>query len=399
MNKDANRERRAWTEEEDQLLRDAVRQEDGDSEPPTKWSQIAKHVPNRTNKDCRKRWFSKMASVVAKGVWSAEEDERLTEAVELHGNKWSLVAAMVRTRNNDQCAKRWIDTLNPQIDRSAWSSEEDAQLLRAVDELGKSWKKIVETHFPGRSGLAAKNRYNCLARTNFGALRRNRLHRSHTQGRPRPSSSSSSQRSSSPAPSSASSPSICSTPPPQFPPSMDFTDLSLPSFNPQEGLDELLRQLAPPCSPQTFSSPTSPLFPSDILDGTSDSQVYQFSCPSDVDSESFDWSSLSIPQDLSLSPESSLSPSTVSPPDSTSSSSSSSSTHLDGPTSVSPQALNISTSTTNLLPPLAVSESPSKQVTVAVAVAMCEASDLQFTVQTLISGLCKNIRTQNYKTS
>ncbi|KAF4574305.1 hypothetical protein EYR40_005976 [Pleurotus pulmonarius] len=159
MNKDANRERRAWTEEEDQLLRDAVRQEDGDSEPPTKWSQIAKHVPNRTNKDCRKRWFSKMASVVAKGVWSAEEDERLTEAVELHGNKWSLVAAMVRTRNNDQCAKRWIDTLNPQIDRSAWSSEEDAQLLRAVDELGKSWKKIVETHFPGRSGLAAKNRY------------------------------------------------------------------------------------------------------------------------------------------------------------------------------------------------------------------------------------------------
>ncbi|KAL0953089.1 hypothetical protein HGRIS_004361 [Hohenbuehelia grisea] len=158
------RERRCWTEQEDELLRDAVRKEDPDTHPPSKWHQIAKHVPNRTNKDCRKRWFAKFAAVVAKGGWSADEDERLIRAVETYGTKWSLVASEVVTRNNDQCAKRWSDTLNPSIDRTSWSPEEDAQLLQAVQVIGKSWTKIVKTYFPGRTGLSAKNRYCRLLR-------------------------------------------------------------------------------------------------------------------------------------------------------------------------------------------------------------------------------------------
>ncbi|KAJ8468221.1 hypothetical protein ONZ45_g17325 [Pleurotus djamor] len=160
------RERRSWTEDEDDLLRNAVKQEDPDGNPPSKWHQISKHVPNRTNKDCRKRWFAKMASVVAKGGWSADEDERLIEAVQKYGTKWSLVAGIVQTRNNDQCAKRWSDTLNPDIDRTVWSPEEDAQLLDAVEVMGKSWTKIVKTYFPGRTGLSAKNRYSRLIRIN-----------------------------------------------------------------------------------------------------------------------------------------------------------------------------------------------------------------------------------------
>ncbi|KAF4596112.1 hypothetical protein EYR40_008203 [Pleurotus pulmonarius] len=159
------RERRSWTEEEDDLLRNAVKKEDPDGNPPSKWHQIAKHVPNRTNKDCRKRWFAKMASIVSKGGWSTDEDERLIEAVRKHGtSRWSLVAAMVQTRNNDQCAKRWSDTLNPDIDRTVWSPEEDAQLLDAVQTMGKSWTKIVKTYFPGRTGLSAKNRYSRIMR-------------------------------------------------------------------------------------------------------------------------------------------------------------------------------------------------------------------------------------------
>ena len=31
-------------------------------------------------------------------------------------------------------------------------------LIRAVNEHGKMWTRIVRTYFPGRTGLAAKNR-------------------------------------------------------------------------------------------------------------------------------------------------------------------------------------------------------------------------------------------------
>ncbi|KIL64054.1 hypothetical protein M378DRAFT_106698 [Amanita muscaria Koide BX008] len=158
------RERRAWTAKEDQLLRDAVEREDPNNPNPSKWHAIAKHVPNRTNKDCRKRWFAKMASDVVKGAWSPEEDERLVKGIELFGTRWSQVASIVQTRNSDQCAKRWTDTLNPSIDRTMWTPDADELLLKAVTEHGKVWAKIVKTYFPGRTGLSAKNRYNSITR-------------------------------------------------------------------------------------------------------------------------------------------------------------------------------------------------------------------------------------------
>ncbi|KAF8896031.1 hypothetical protein BD779DRAFT_1493546 [Infundibulicybe gibba] len=160
------RERRSWTAKEDQLLRDAVDREDPANPNPSKWHAIAKHVPNRTNKDCRKRWFAKMASDVVKGGWAPDEDEKLVKGIERYGTRWSLVASIVQTRNSDQCAKRWTDTLNPAIDRTTWSPEADELLLRAVNDHGKVWTKIVKTYFPGRTGLSAKNRYNSITRFN-----------------------------------------------------------------------------------------------------------------------------------------------------------------------------------------------------------------------------------------
>ncbi|RDB29427.1 Transcriptional activator Myb [Hypsizygus marmoreus] len=171
------RERRSWTSKEDQLLRDAVEREDPDNPNPSKWHAIAKHVPNRTNKDCRKRWFAKMASDVVKGGWAPDEDEKLVKGIEKYGTRWSLVASVVQTRNSDQCAKRWTDTLNPAIDRTTWTSEADELLLQAVNEHGKVWTKIVKTYFPGRTGLSAKNRYNSITRFNAEHSRSTRARR------------------------------------------------------------------------------------------------------------------------------------------------------------------------------------------------------------------------------
>ncbi|KAK7006349.1 hypothetical protein R3P38DRAFT_1707026 [Favolaschia claudopus] len=159
-----NRERRQWTAQEDELLRMAVSREEPGNPAPSKWHAIAQHVPNRTNKDCRKRWYAKMSSDVVKGGWAPDEDQRLLAAIDNCGTRWSLVASMVQTRNSDQCAKRWCDTLNPAIDRTAWTAEADDLLIRAVNDHGKVWTKIVQMYFPGRTGLAAKNRYNSITR-------------------------------------------------------------------------------------------------------------------------------------------------------------------------------------------------------------------------------------------
>ncbi|KAI9839442.1 MAG: hypothetical protein M1819_002067 [Sarea resinae] len=128
------------------------------------WHDIATKVPARNNKACRKRWFSTLDSRAKKGTWSSEEDERLRAAFQKHGNKWAEVAVAVQTRTGDQCWKRWNDTINPDIDRSAWSPEQDAILLAAIEQFGRNWKCIVDQHFPRRTALSAKNRWAYLTR-------------------------------------------------------------------------------------------------------------------------------------------------------------------------------------------------------------------------------------------
>lgn len=135
------RVRRKWTAEEHTILGNAVAKGPPLPSPSTKmanrqhisaqedgraliWREIATHVPGRTNKDCRKRWYGKTATKVKKGPWTSLEDSRLFNAVKQHGTKWSVVAREVESRTGDQCSKRWSYTLNPDIDRSAWTPME-----------------------------------------------------------------------------------------------------------------------------------------------------------------------------------------------------------------------------------------------------------------------------------
>ncbi|KAH9904999.1 Homeodomain-like protein [Xylariomycetidae sp. FL2044] len=98
------------------------------------------------------------------GTWQQEEDERLRSAVARHGTRWVLVAADVSTRNGDQCAKRWNENLNPELDHSPWSPIEDKLLLHLVDVYGRNWKFLTNNFLESRAPLALKNRHSLLMR-------------------------------------------------------------------------------------------------------------------------------------------------------------------------------------------------------------------------------------------
>ncbi|KAL4981873.1 hypothetical protein BDW68DRAFT_192616 [Aspergillus falconensis] len=157
------RPRRNWTAEEDVILKREVRrvQAEGDN---ISWHEIAAFLPGRTNKDCRKRWYGTAGAKVKKGPWTEAEDARLRKAIERHGTKWAVVASVVGTRLPDQCSKRWSHAINPDIDHSPWTPQEDELLIHYVRKHGHYWQQIVSLYFPGRTSLAAKNRYHILQR-------------------------------------------------------------------------------------------------------------------------------------------------------------------------------------------------------------------------------------------
>ncbi|KKK20309.1 hypothetical protein P175DRAFT_0558624 [Aspergillus ochraceoroseus IBT 24754] len=153
--------RRKWAPEEDARLRELV-QTAIEQSSPILWCEIAKGIPGRSNKDCRRRWHNSLARGLSKGFWTESEDERLWNAVRKHGKKWAQVAQEVRTRNSDQCSSHWSQTLNPDIDFSDWTWQEDETLLQATERLGTNWAMIAAKHLPTRTTLALRNRYNAL---------------------------------------------------------------------------------------------------------------------------------------------------------------------------------------------------------------------------------------------
>ncbi|THC87410.1 hypothetical protein EYZ11_013144 [Aspergillus tanneri] len=157
------RPRRNWTTEEDMILRREVGKAQA-SGRNISWHEIAAFLPGRTNKDCRKRWYGTTAAKVNKGPWTEAEDERLIKAIKQHGTKWAIAASVVGSRLPDQCSKRWSHAINPEIDHSPWTPQEDELLLQGVTKHGHFWQQLVSLYFPRRTSLSAKNRYHVLQR-------------------------------------------------------------------------------------------------------------------------------------------------------------------------------------------------------------------------------------------
>lgn len=140
------------------------------------WESVAELMGNRTATECKKHWAK---NYIRHGKWTVEEDEQLREAFTntngvleatnrgflvndedavCKAGFWSKVAESIPYRTASQCAARYTESLDPNVNKGKWSQEEDANLKEGYSIHGPIWVKVASC-VPGRTQRQCRTRW------------------------------------------------------------------------------------------------------------------------------------------------------------------------------------------------------------------------------------------------
>ena len=92
----------AWNEDEDALLRLWI-----ERIGPCKWAECALTIQGRTGKQCRERWTNSISPDIKKGGWNEEEDQVIFELYAAMGPKWTDIAKHLPGRTENSIKNRF----------------------------------------------------------------------------------------------------------------------------------------------------------------------------------------------------------------------------------------------------------------------------------------------------
>jgi hypothetical protein len=180
-------DRRQWTEQEDQILLEMVNKLGTKS-----WAEIAKQCPGRAPKQCRHRYLNKVDPKRNIDAWTDEEDKKVVAAQMKLGNRFAEIAKLLDGRTESVVSHRWHVNLQPRAERiqatltdkdfefvlpvaaaqnggvgvqerrgwKPWTPEEDAELIRLVEEHGKhNWPHVSRNMASSRLPKQCRDRY------------------------------------------------------------------------------------------------------------------------------------------------------------------------------------------------------------------------------------------------
>ncbi|KAI4367878.1 hypothetical protein MLD38_016501 [Melastoma candidum] len=114
-------------------------------------------------------------SEMRKGLWSKEEDDKLVAYINRYGiwNWTHMPMAAGLARSGKSCRLRWMNYLRPNLRHGNFTPEEEEEIIRQHRLFGKRWS-VIAAKLPGRTDNDIKNYWNTRLSRRVHALDDNR---------------------------------------------------------------------------------------------------------------------------------------------------------------------------------------------------------------------------------